>query len=357
MSTENMSLWEKLEAANIVSGPAPSQGDGVSPWYVKLMLGLAGWLASAFLYAFVYRMTKSLGLDWNETWLLTLLGGAMIAVAYGLMLQKRREFLTHFAIATSLAGQYMVVKAIFGYIDGDEALTWLLIAVVEVLLVGLMPNYIHRVLSAFFCTIAIVLCLSTFGDMLVVPVLLAGLAALWLHEFSSPQYMQIIRPAGYGMVMALIPCAVILDFGSASELIRMGGARSIWVSSWVGEMMTGAVALAVTCVLLRRYDVAPLGRVSLMALGATLVLSALSVQIPGITLGLVIVLLGFYGANRVLLGLGTASMLFFISSYYYQLDMTLLVKSGILLALGAILLGGRWLLPLLLPQNEEADHA
>ena len=57
-----------------------------------------------------------------------------------------------------------------------------------------------------------------------------------------------------------------------------------------------------------------------------------------------IVLVVFANGNRLLAGLGIAALLYYVSSYYYLLDATLLAKAGVLAASGVVLLGARWLL-------------
>ena len=44
-----------------------------------------------------------------------------------------------------------------------------------------------------------------------------------------------------------------------------------------------------------------------------------------------------------------------MSGYYYLLDATLLVKSGVLMATGAVLLAARWLVLNVVMPEEEAD--
>ena len=79
-------------------------------------------------------------------------------------------------------------------------------------------------------------------------------------------------------------------------------------------------------------------------------------EVLGLTAGMVIMLLGFAGA-RVLLGLDIVSLLFYLSSYYYLLDATLLVKSGTLLLVGVVLLLVCWLLVTFIPADGEEKHA
>jgi uncharacterized membrane protein len=52
------------------------------------------------------------------------------------------------------------------------------------------------------------------------------------------------------------------------------------------------------------------------------------------------------------LGVGLLALLSFLSHYYYQLQVTLLYKSMVLLGLALLLLATRWLLQHLFPQTE-----
>ena len=61
-------------------------------------------------------------------------------------------------------------------------------------------------------------------------------------------------------------------------------------------------------------------------------------------LGKYILLLGFAHGNAVLTALGGMALLVYAGGYYYELDVTLLVKSQVLAATGAVLLALRWVL-------------
>ena len=121
--------------------------------------------------------------------------------------------------------------------------------------------------------------------------------------------------------------------------------------------MIGAVTLYVVWSLLQHYGQPLKGRLSIAALSATLLICALSMNVQGVTVGMVIICCGFFCANRVLLGLGVVSLLFYISSYYYLLESTLLEKSLSLLGVGLVLLLVRWFIPKMLPVESEVIHA
>ena len=64
------------------------------------------------------------------------------------------------------------------------------------------------------------------------------------------------------------------------------------------------------------------------------------VSAPGILLAVGLMILGYTQHDKVALILGGLLLPLFLSLYYYNLDLTLMAKSGILIASGAVLLAG-----------------
>jgi uncharacterized membrane protein len=345
-------MWETLLHAVLSEGPVNEAGRLASPWYVKILLAFSGWLAALCLLGFVVVGFEYI-LDNNIATFI--MGGMMIGVAFAILRVPKNEFIEHLALALSLAGQALAVFAISD--DLDRTGTWLLVALLQVALTIAMRNFVHRVFSSFVAAIAFNMALLLWGGPDVVSSLVMLLTA-WclLNESRYPH--QIIRATGYGMVLALI----LLEGTALFGYREMGLADTqyqtdFWFSSWIGELLISAVTLYVVWTLLRRYDQGIFAPVSITALLGTFLICALSIEAQGITVGMVIMLLGFAGANRVLLGLGVVSLIFYISSYYYLLDATLLAKSQTLLVVGVTLLSIRWLILTIFPARKEAEHA
>jgi len=121
-----------------------------------------------------------------------------------------------------------------------------------------------------------------------------------------------------------------------------------------GPRWPAALLVAVAgCLLARAGDGLRRPR-ALAALAAAAAVGALSVEAPGIATGLMIVLLGYAAANRVLAGIGLAALVFYLSAYYYTLEESLLYKSAVLAATGLVLLASRWLmLRFVLPETDD----
>ena len=80
---------------------------------------------------------------------------------------------------------------------------------------------------------------------------------------------------------------------------------------------------------------------TLVAVVAAALLGAGTLSTPGVVAGAAILVLGFDRRDRVLVGLAVLFLLCFGSFYYYSLQLTLLQKSGVLVASGLLVLGAR----------------
>ena len=134
-----------------------------------------------------------------------------------------------------------------------------------------------------------------------------------------------------------------------------GGQNVPGAFPWLGELLVVAALLLSVWVLLMQAGWRLRGLRTLLALIAAAAIGAASFKAPGIAGGLMIALLGFANGNRLLAGLGIAALLFYVSSYYYLLDATLLVKSGVLFATGLVLLAVRWLMLNVIMPREAPD--
>lgn len=354
MSDIQSSLWQQLRAAGLAAGEAPPL-TLASPWYVRVLLAFSGWMAAMFLFGFI-----GVGFVWIiESGSAALaVGGIMLGASYLILRAMRNEFLNHLGLAVSLAGQVLLVWGMVSLLGAEQAATWLLVALLQSVLAIVMPDFIHRVFSAFAAVIA----LAAWLIMLGAPQLLSGIilfvaAWLWLHEFAYPRHLSRIRPIAYGLVLALIALKSTLLLGA--EFAHIGErtlATLSWVQPWLDEVIMALVALYVAWQLLARNGHTLTDRLGLLVLAGVALVCIASLEAQGITLAMVIMLLGFATGNRVLLGLGIAALLFYLSTYYYQLEATLLDKAQILLVLGVCLLVLYWLLHRFMPAAREDSH-
>jgi uncharacterized membrane protein len=319
-----------------------SEPDSPAPWYVRTMLGAAGCLAALFLLGFVV-----VGLEFvvKSRTASMIAGVIMIGGAYVLLRASRGDFSAMFSFALSLVGQALLGYGIFSELRGERTAPWAAMTIVEVILAAAMPNFIHRFAAVYLAGFMFGMALGVIGaGGLTAGLLAAATAWVWLSAQRPGAAEGALVPIGYGAALALVNAESATSWEQALVGFTSSyGARDL-LRAWTGEALALAAFLFVIGMLLRQAGWRLSDRRALIALAVAAAAGAASFKAPGIASGLMIVLLGFASGRRVLLGLGIVALLFYVSSYYYQLNTTLLVKSGVLAATGVVLLAARWLM-------------
>jgi hypothetical protein len=355
-NTEPQRLWAQLREAGLVDGELPATSDAITPWYIRTMLGIAGWIGALFLLGFVGAgfafVMKSVAAS-------LLLGTILCASAATLFRVKSgNDFASQFAFALSLAGQALILAGLAQEWRSDFNTVAGVMAAVEAALFLLIPNFLHRVWAATSGTYAAVFVLGDLGlHAYTLALLLAAFAWAWLNEFSHPRKASLFRALGYGLALV----ALLKLFNSGGMGLLLGGHHAAntllggALGQWIGSGLIGAVLLTTVQVLLSREGVSPRSGPGSAALAAAAILALISLKAPGIGLTLTILLVGHAHGNRVLAGLGIIGLLAYLSHYYYALDFTLLEKSALMAASGTALLGARLALRHLWPESSEEE--
>ena len=338
-ASEMESVWLRLKSANLVSGESPAAGSTGNPWFVRVMLGIAAWVGAVFLLLF---LTLFLGV--TSPGALVAVGLTVCAAAVVLLRRAPQDadFLVQLGIAISFTGQAAVMIAVS---DFELTFAALVVACLEAVLFAAVSNLVHRVWSAAACAGA---CAIALGDwqlhVYATGLIAAGCAWIWLHEFQYVKHRKVLVPGGYGLVLALIgTTAWVITDASASRqglnpLLDWSGHR------WLAAAANGMVLLWAVRSMLVREAVDEFSRVGLCIMAAAGMLALTTLKAPGLALAVLIMLLGFGNGNIVLLGLGIAALLGYVSFYYYALETTLLYKSVLMTATGLGLLVSRFIL-------------
>lgn len=353
MSAQAETLWGQLQQAGVVDGAMPEMAEAESPWYVRVMLGFSGWIAALFLLGFV-----AIGMEFIiDSEIASIIAGLVaLAAAYALLAAEKNDFVQQFGLAVSFAGQALVLFGLAELTDWQWSQIWWLVALLQVVIALLMPNFVQRLVAAYVAVYAFSAAMGYHGFMVSVLVTLI-VALIWQNEFTWARWGRWLRPIGYGMTLALVYLEGPVLFYFLGFWYPMDGEITRVIPYWVGDLMMGLLLIAVVARLISPNDAPWTSRTKVGALLAATVVAGVSLEMPGVAVGFVVVLLGFSNGNRILVGLGIASLLFYLSAYYYTLQTTLLVKSELLLATGAVLLLARWaVLRWVLPMKESA-HA
>jgi hypothetical protein len=292
------------------------------PWFISIVLGVTGWLAGAFVLACIFLLFKPQGAGG-----FSLVGLILLSTAFGLYAADRdSEFFDQLALALSIAGQLGLTLAA-DQATKSTAATAALVTLMQVVLVFAMPNELAKKLAAFFacCAWALTIRFAWWGErrwgsteeaIALAPALI-GWVIVWLpilgtvhllvvreSSWMAGQLRSVARPALTGLLVALSVATWCSEpFSSMQFWQRAGAAQTNWLVLW------------------------PL-------LGAIVALCA-SVY-------------AFRLRHRALIGTAIAGALLHVMQFYFLLGTSLLVKSGLMVALGiaALLasarLGKRW---------------
>jgi hypothetical protein len=294
-------------------------GEGMSeparrPWYIGLLLGVAGWFAGIFvlIVAGMLFMPNSPAGGFPIAFVL-------LAAAFGLFMADREgAFLSQLALALSIAGQFALFFSLYElfFKHGQSIAGMAFVAlVIQLSLVLVMPNRLHRTMSTLFACAAWAVFVryglwdepfwvsvrsKAQGPSLVMALL--GWLVVWVPVSAALWY--VIREhkweaAAAGLIIGLATATL---FSQPFESFFWWGppdTRKTWLSIWP---LLSALA----------------------ALGA---------------------LAGAYAiASRGLMAICIIAALLHVSHFYYAMGTSLLVKAVIMLVMGAAFLGAsHWL--------------
>lgn len=150
----------------------------------------------------------------------------------------------------------------------------------------------------------------------------------------SVLFNQAYRPLRMGLVFSLLAGLVLL----VHQPILSTKITHFWVSS----LFLVVALLYVVAKVLQQAAVAD-RRTQAIIYGCCLVLAP-TVLTPSIAGALLVMVSSFYIGHRLSFVIGLLALAYFVILYYYDLQFTLLVKSGILVLNGCLFIGGYLLL-------------
>lgn len=352
-------LWTRLQQARLVEGSMPEAGEASSPWFIRVMLGFAGWLGALFLLGFV---GAAFAFVLREASAAVFVGAGACAASVAIFRSApKSDFMAQFGLAVSFAGQALLLVGMSQWFRefGPRQFAWCFL-LQEAALFVLIPNFLHRVICALGGALAATWLVIDAGLHGFAPAFVtAAFIATWLAEFRYERHGPLLRAGGYGLALASVLTAVVHGGLLFGWLMRYGHGQPVGGEAlmWLGRAASALVLLAAVVMLLRREGLelgSPQGRVGL---AAALILGAVSFKAPGVGPAVAILVVGYANGNRVLAGLGIFALLGYLSHYYYALHVTLLYKSGLLAATGIALLLARQAMQHWWPEEKEASHA
>lgn len=328
-------------ADDAVRAALAAELDAEMPWHVRTAVGVGAWLATAFLLGSVFAIA---GLRDDQA--RAIVGVLLIATAVAVRRQSSAEFLQQAAVATSLAGQALVIFGIAELLD-SAVVAGITGTVLSIALLWLMPDRVHRFLSALIGSgSAIAAAVATevpAAPEVTTLALVACTAYVWRVGIRDRDaaIAEMLEPVGYGLVVALFG-VLLVDMATSMETFR-GVTRELR-TEMLGPATTIGITLAFMALVWKIMDEHGTSHGSGQSFAALVGVAALgagALSSPGIVAGSAALVLAFDRRDRVLLGLAVIFLLVFGSAYYYSLGLTLLEKSGVLVGSGLLLIAIR----------------
>ena len=297
-----------------------------APWYMQVVLGIGAWITTivALFFAGVV-MDKVFDID--EPNLAVAVVGAIVFAASLWLLHRRPDgaFAAHAAVAFATAGTLLAAAGV----GMPERSLWL--AAAATLPFAVAAIWQQRSLLLQFLIVSIALALGIFAvwDHWDDPVL--GLPALFtpvgVALLLYPPRRE-VRPTAF----ALLIVPLVLDSVAASLDVK-------WMMLWFGWPARGLLLAVFAFLFVVNWRRVVNRQTRLLALAAAAAIAVVAFLLPvGASAALVLLTLAYTLGSRTLAVIGALTEVYFIWSFYWDLDGTLLTKSIILMSAGAALL-------------------
>jgi len=304
-----------------------SAASRTAPWYVFLLLGLGAWVTALIMIVFV-AVFLNVAFDFDEPGLGSAAIGAVMFIC-GLLIQAKTTesvFAEQFAIALVAAGAAIAAGSI-----GFAFESWWSAAVVAAAMTAIdIWRGRHAQQQFLLAALAVGLGIGALSDDMIayrVDIVALALPVGVLLYLRPPA--RDMRPTATALLLALPTYALLVDtlyspaYGAAGWPARAMALAAVLVLAWLHGRT--AAARGVT---LRQIILAVVAAVVCLLLP------------PGGSAALVILMLAFLLGHWPLAIVGLLLEVYFVPRFYYDLQLSLLTKSWILMAVGIALLTG-----------------
>ncbi len=299
-----------------------------TPWYARVPVVVGAWFAAIFLVLFllVVRVVTH-----PESAIISAL--VLVAASGALNRLTSRQFLfsRQLALALMFAGQGLLL---FGLEEWNENLTgWGLIGL-NALVIIFYHHALQRLISMLLLILGVVMLLLdaefTHGAHGLIILLTVGCAFIWTQDHRLPwlAHTELLHPLAYGMFLGL-ESLLLPSVMPEQDMIQDG---------WLISAALGVIWGVMLCLLLERQGRACFTPFGLLCFLAIALPALLTWQTPGLSASLLFLLIGFQRRELPLMGLSLVFLAWFLSAYYYYLEIDLLYKSLVLMASGGCLL-------------------
>lgn len=336
--THPLTLWQQLQHANLVTGemPALSVADTTPPFFIRMLLAAAGWVAAMFFCGFIFGFFVSLTSETNMFWVLG------IVLCVGSIVVSRIPtiplFAEQFVLACNISGQ---IAILFSLLDNskDPQLIATLMLGLELLLFILVGIRSQRAIALFFACTAALWLLGPDAWFYTLPVLCALSGWIWLNRLRLHRYAHYVQPTSVGLTLVLwgMIFAALLSNSTAFLFLRTDVVHDNWPTQlWISAVLSSVVCLVLAWLLIVRSVQQP--KLRYTALLFSTVAALINLKMPGLAPLCLLLCIGVALHHTRLVWFNLVLLVLYLLLYYYSLNNTLLYKSLLLCASGAVLL-------------------
>ncbi len=307
--------------------------------FIHILIAFGTLLTTVFFLLFLYAAQI---LDFQTHARSVFMGILFIASAIGLLKisdQKTgtlKSYTLQLAFALMALGKILVVIGVAGETENLWHIP-LTLLVLTVPIYFLFPLSLDRYLSVTAVLISTLVAIMleknlkdeiiyVFNGLLFVQIIISAVLI-------SQPYQRLLQPLLYAFMTGLF--CMIIYLATQSMLLQELPTGFI-PFSWTSFILAGSL-MALICYTTRTMDSIPYEPLLISAVG---VLALGIVSAPGVIFSISLMILGYMRHDRILLTFGVLLMPAFLIQYYYNLHISLLHKSGILIASGLLLLIG-----------------
>nr|WP_255016738.1 GDYXXLXY domain-containing protein [Psychrobacter sp. PraFG1]UTT87693.1 GDYXXLXY domain-containing protein [Psychrobacter sp. PraFG1] len=251
----------------------------------------------------------------------------------------------------------------FEIID-DIALSIAAFMLMQALLLTLFTDVLSRFFSSVMGLLALVWLLAYVQLPEASPAILALLAVLFgVHLQSVKQPLKgrktlspsLLNAMAYATSFVLLLISVVFIAAEYQDgLIGIGSDFQYRYA--LAQLLLTLSSLYAAYIILQRYQLKSISKTGGLIALAIGLLAVVSVYVSGVLASSLVIIIAMANQNRTLRGLGISALVGYIFWYYYQLDSSLLLKAGSMLAVAAALFMIRWAMRRLVGIPKSTEH-
>lgn len=340
--TDAATLWQQLLDAGRVSGAPPQPSRPPTPWPLRLLTGVAAWIATPLLLGF---FAAALGNVLLREGAGVVVGPVLMLASLPMLRRDASDFMHQAATVVSLAGLLLLgVGVAFGLDLGANGTAAVMLLAAGALFIA-SREPVHRFACAGVVIVAAAWLVSGGSPLragLLHPLLAAATAAAWGWRLgvdpARRDLAEALAPLAWALTLAALASAWFDPMLGVEPLLR-DGSPDVSLHALVAARLAAAAVLPATALALVWPHRAELSTPRLAGwLLCSLLLAWLWWHAPGASFALVLMLLAFAAGHRLLLAVACLALGSYLVTYYYQLGVPLLSKAQALGIAGAVLL-------------------